>query len=72
MVSADLISREHSGHAVVALGGELLLAAPQRQVLRVLSVAGLVDAPPVHTGVGDAARAAEEVRAGAPVTARPG
>ena len=71
MFSADLSTREHAGHAVVTPGGEFLLAAPQRQVLLVLSVTRLVNVPPVHACVEDAARAAEDFRADAPVTARP-
>jgi anti-sigma B factor antagonist len=36
-------------------GGELLLAAPQQQVLRILSLTRLIDVFPVHATVADAA-----------------
>ena len=54
-----------------AAGGKLLLAAPQRQALLVLTAARLADVLPVHACVEDAARIAEQWRAAAPVTARP-
>ena len=66
-LAALMRARKHARTA----GGELLLAAPQRPVLLVLSVTRLVDVPPVHTCLEDAAKAAEEFRADAPVTARP-
>ena len=66
-LAALMRARKHAR----AAGGELLLAAPQRPVLLVLSVTRLVDVPPVHACLEDAARAAEEFRAGAPVTTRP-
>lgn len=66
-LAALMLAREHAR----AAGGKLLLAAPQRQALLVLTAAGLADVLPVHACVEDAARIAEQSRAGAPVTARP-
>ena len=39
-------------------GGELLLAAPQQQVLRVLTLTRLIDVFPVHASVAEAAGSA--------------
>src|SRR5580704_14342286 len=36
-------------------GGELLLAAPQQQVLRILTITRLIDVFPVHASVAEAA-----------------
>ncbi len=66
-LAALMLAREHAR----AAGGKHLLAAPQRQALLVLTAAGLADVLPVHACVEDAARIAEQSRAGAPVTARP-
>ena len=66
-LAALMRARKHARTA----GGELLLAAPQRPVLLVLSATRLVDVPPVHACLEDAARAAKEFRTDAPVTARP-
>jgi anti-sigma B factor antagonist len=50
-VAALACGRRHARRA----GGDLLLAAPQQQVLRVLTLTRLVDAFPVHASVGEAA-----------------
>jgi anti-sigma B factor antagonist len=50
-VAALAHGRKHARRA----GGDLLLAAPQQQVLRVLTLTRLVDALPVHTSVSEAA-----------------
>lgn len=63
---ALMLAREHAR----AVGGELLLAAPQRQALLVPTATRLADVLPVHACVEDAARIAEQSRAAAPVTAR--
>jgi anti-anti-sigma factor len=47
-------------------GGDLLLAAPRYQVLRVLTLTRLIDVLPVHASVEEAARSAA-----APPAARP-
>ena len=65
-LTALMLAREHAR----AAGGELLLAAPQRQALLVLTAARLADVLPVHACGEDAARIAEQSRAAAPVTAR--
>jgi anti-sigma B factor antagonist len=49
-VAALARGRKHARRA----GGDLLLAAPQQQVLRVLTVTRLVDAFPIHASVGEA------------------
>ena len=66
-LAALMLAREHAR----AAGGKLLLAAPQRQALLVLTAARLANVLPVHACVEDAARIAEQTRAAAPVTARP-
>ncbi len=50
-IAALVRVRRNARHA----GGDLLLAAPQRQVLRVLAVTRLIDAFSVHDGVAEAA-----------------
>jgi anti-anti-sigma factor len=65
-LAALMLAREHAG----AAGGELLLAAPQRQALLVLTAMRLADVLPVHACVEDVARIAERSRAAALVTAR--
>jgi anti-sigma B factor antagonist len=69
---------DSSGVAALALarvqarraGGDLLLAAPQDQVLRVLAVIRLADVFSVHVSVGEAAGTAGRCRRGvAPVAA---
>ncbi len=50
-VAALLLAREHARRA----GGDLLLAAPQDQVLRVLAVIHLADVFSVHASVDEAA-----------------
>ena len=51
-LTALMLAREHARAAV----GELLLAAPQRLALLVLTAARLADVLPVHACVEDAAR----------------
>ncbi len=65
-LTALMLAREHAR----AAGGELLLAASQRQALLVLTAARLADVLPVHACVEDAARIAEQSQAAAPVAAR--
>ena len=50
-VAALLRARKHARQA----GGDLLLAAPQRQVLRILALTGLIDVFTVHASVDEAA-----------------
>ncbi len=52
-------------------GGELLLAAPQTQVLRVLTLTRLIDVFPVHATVAEAA-ASRRVTAGPALPRQPG
>jgi anti-sigma B factor antagonist len=67
-VAALARGRKLARHA----GGDLLLAAPRHQVLRVLTLTRLIDVFPVHASVGEAARAAGLSRsAAAPVDGRP-
>jgi anti-sigma B factor antagonist len=67
-VAALARGRKHARHA----GGDLLLAAPRQQVLRVLTLTRLIDAFPVHASVDEAAGSARGPRrADAPVTGRP-
>jgi len=66
-LAALILAREHPP----AAGGELLLAAPQREALLVLTAARLAGVLPAHACPEDAARIAEQSRAAAPVTARP-
>jgi anti-sigma B factor antagonist len=67
-VAALARGRKHARDA----GGDLLLAAPQHQVLRVLTLTRLIDVFPVHTSVDEAARSARRSRrAAAPVAAHP-
>jgi anti-sigma B factor antagonist len=58
--------RKHARHA----GGDLLLAGPQRQVLRLLSVTRLIEVFSVHACVSEAASAGKFQIAG-PAAARP-
>ena len=54
-------------------GGELLLAAPQQQVLRVLTLTRLIDVFPLHATVDEAAgRSRHMAAAGAAAAAQPG
>ena len=57
-VAALVRARNHARHA----GGDLLLAAPREQVLRVLALTRLIDVFSVHTCVDEAARSASESR----------
>jgi anti-sigma B factor antagonist len=67
-VAALARGRKHARHA----GGDLLLAAPRQQVLRVLTLTRLIDVFPVHASVDEAAgNARNSRRAVAPVTGRP-
>jgi anti-sigma B factor antagonist len=50
-LAALLRARKHARHA----GGDLLLAAPQRQVLRILALTRLIDVFTVHASVDEAA-----------------
>jgi anti-sigma B factor antagonist len=60
--------RQHARHA----GGDLLLAAPQQQVLRVLAVTRLIEVFSVHACVEDAAGSAgHSGLAPAPAAGRP-
>jgi anti-sigma B factor antagonist len=52
-------------------GGDLLLAAPQGQVLRLLSLTRLIDGFSVHASVDEAARDAGRSRAAATVSGSP-
>jgi anti-sigma B factor antagonist len=67
-VAALARGRQHARHA----GGDLLLAAPRQQVLRVLTLTRLIDVFPVHVSVEEAASSAGRLRpAAAPVDERP-
>ena len=67
-VAALARGRKHARHA----GGDLLLAAPRQQVLRVLTLTRLIDVFPVHPSVEEAASSAGRLpRAAAPVAGRP-
>jgi anti-sigma B factor antagonist len=67
-VAALVRVRKQARHA----GGDLLLAAPQVQVLRLLALTRLIDVFSVHASVEQAADAAESSRrATAPVAGRP-
>jgi anti-sigma B factor antagonist len=67
-VAALARGRRHARHA----GGDLLLAAPRQQVLRVLTLTRLIDVFPVHASVEEAASSAARLRpAAAPVAGRP-
>ena len=67
-VAALAHGRKHARHA----GGDLLLAAPQHQVLRVLTLTRLIDVFPVHPGVDEAASSARgRRRPAAPIAGHP-
>lgn len=57
-VAALARARKHARQ----LGGDLLLAAPQQQVIRVLALTRLLDVFPVHACVDDAAVSAQRTR----------
>lgn len=60
--------RRHARHA----GGDLALAAPRQQVLRVLTLTRLIEVFPVHASVDEAAGTAGcTQRSAAPVAASP-
>jgi anti-sigma B factor antagonist len=73
---AGLENMDSSGLAALVLarkyarqvGGDLLLAAPQRQALRLLAVTRLMEILSVHDGVEDAVDSAERSRATALAT----
>ena len=80
VVLGGLESIDSSGVAALARGrklarhaaGDLLLAAPQHQVLRVLTLTRLIDVFPVYASVDEAARTAGLTRqAAAPVDGSP-
>ena len=67
-VAALARGRKHTRHA----GGDLLLAAPRQQALRVLTLTRLIDVFPVHASVEEADSSAGRLRrAAAPVAGRP-
>jgi anti-anti-sigma factor len=67
-VAALVRGRKHARHA----GGDLLLAAPQQQVLRVLAITRLIDGFSVHASVNEAAGSPGRSRAEAvPVASGP-
>jgi len=67
-VAALARGRKHARHA----GGDLLLAAPQHQVLRVLTLIRLIDVFPVHASVAEAVSSAGlRWQTAAPVAGRP-
>ena len=67
-VAALARGRKHARHA----GGDLLLAAPQQQVLRVLTLIRLIDVFPVHASVAKAVSSAALRRpAAAPAAGHP-
>jgi len=61
-LAALVLARRHARQA----GGDLVLAAPQRQVLRVLTVTRLIEVFSVLASVEDAAGSADRSRATAP------
>jgi anti-sigma B factor antagonist len=67
-VAALARGRKHARHA----GGDLLLAAPKQQVLRILTLTRLIEVFPVHASVDDAAgRLRGAPRSAAPVPGSP-
>jgi anti-sigma B factor antagonist len=66
-VAALVRGRKHARHA----GGDLLLAAPQQQVLRVLAITRLIDVFSLHVSVDEAAGHGRCRREAAPVVGRP-
>jgi anti-sigma B factor antagonist len=67
-VAALARGRQHARHSA----GDLLLAAPRQQVLRVLILTRRVDVFPVHASVEEAASSTGRLRpAAAPVAGRP-
>jgi anti-sigma B factor antagonist len=66
-LAALVSARKHARHA----GGDLLLAAPQRRVLRVLAVTHLLDLFSVHPSVEKAVRSAGSSRQVAAPVASP-
>jgi anti-sigma B factor antagonist len=57
-LAALVLARRHLRHA----GGDLLLAAPQRRVLRILTITRLIDVFSVHACVADAVASSERSR----------
>jgi anti-sigma B factor antagonist len=67
-VAALARGRKHARHA----GGDLVLAAPQQQVLRVLTLTRLIEVFPVHASVDEATDSAgRSQRPAVPVAASP-
>jgi anti-sigma B factor antagonist len=64
-LAALVLARKHARQA----GGDLLLAAPQQHVLRVLTITRLIEVFAVHAGPEEMASGAELSVATAPVTA---
>jgi anti-sigma B factor antagonist len=64
-VAALARGRKHARHA----GGDLALAAPRQQVLRVLTLTRLIEVFPVHASVHDAAGAAGRTQRSATLVA---
>jgi anti-anti-sigma factor len=62
MDSSGVAALAHGRKLARLAGGDLLLAAPQRQVLRILALTRLIDVFPVHASVGEAAGHAERSR----------
>jgi anti-sigma B factor antagonist len=65
-VAALVRARKRARHA----GGDLLLAAPQQQVVRVLTLTRLIGVFPIHASVDGAFGAAQRSRLAAPPIAR--
>jgi anti-anti-sigma factor len=65
-LAALLLARKHARQA----GGDLLLAAPQQQVLRVLTITRLIEVFAVQASPEEIASGAKLSATGAPVTAR--
>ena len=66
-LAALVLARRHARQA----GGDLLLSAPQAQVLRLLTITRLIEVFGVHACVDQVAGSAECSTAAAPVTVRP-
>jgi anti-sigma B factor antagonist len=64
-LAALVLARQHQRHT----GGDLLLAGPQRRVLRILTVTRLIDAFSVHVCVADAVASSVRSRPATAVTA---
>jgi anti-anti-sigma factor len=60
--SSGVAALAHGRKLARKAGGDLLLAAPQRQVLRILALTRLIDVFPIHASVGEAAGRARRHR----------